>query len=145
MARVQQSGGPGDVIRDIAHADLVFAASGAMTWTVEAADLEVCRLTSIGRLNVLYVRILASSIGGVADVALLMTLPSNVVAVAAPSGSAPQCMGHLQFTGTVNESGGVIGLGGGGRLLVLRRGSSANFAASVNNQHVSGFCVWNSA
>lgn len=53
-----------------------FTASGAMTWTVDAGDQIVLAYTIVGRSMHLSVRLDTTSVGGVADTALRLTIPN---------------------------------------------------------------------
>jgi len=111
-----------------------------MTWTVDLVDVLFFRIDQIGKMAAISFNMANTTIGGVVDVALNITLPASRIGVFANkggfNGQAP-----LFLTGTSGNVIGWINPGDSDRVLSFRMPGLGNWALSANTQHFSG-CVF---
>lgn len=128
-------GGGGPVNVDVPFVAGDFFATGAMTWTVEAADLQTFSYSLDGKILTLTFTINTTTIGGVvAGNNLQMKLPGGMLAakkavmscLASPGGGALE---SVAITTTI----------GSNVLTILRY--AANWIAGANNTGVSGVFI----
>ncbi len=67
----------------VLYSALNFTAGGTMTWTVENGDQSSFRYTLVGKTLFFQIAIITSSVGGVADVNLVATIPGSFSALGA--------------------------------------------------------------
>lgn len=117
---------PVPVETDIPYVAGDFTANGAMTWTVDAADIKNWAFTLQGRIMRLWFRSITTTVGGVASNFLFIKLPLGktvarefiTVITAAPGGAASEAC--LAFAAV-----------GATQITLLRFG--ANWVIGVNN------------
>lgn len=108
-----------------------FSGTGAMTWTVEEADMVTFAYMLNGRTATVSFILENTSIGGVPDVRLQILLPGGLI----PSRSMHSGGGFCYDAGWVPA---VVEAPDGVPALYVRRTDAAVWTASVNNTHVYG-------
>jgi hypothetical protein len=110
-----------------------FTAFGAMTWTVEAADVVCYQYMIIGKTMWVSFALDATSVGGTPNVALYIKVPAGKV-IASPFSTSR--LGVL-IDNSVVSSGRVIA-SAGNTILSIYRADSVNFTAATNTTYVYG-------
>lgn len=137
-----QEAGVQQIAMDIPYPDLVFSGTGAMTWTVDSADLAYCRLVLMGNLAILYFRFATTSIGGTPDTSLQFDLPAYVPA--SNANYVVQAIGLVNCgspTQPMNEFAR-LSIGANSRRIVLTRSGSVAWPAASNNLSMQGEAMW---
>lgn len=63
---------------DVPPSEVAFSASGSMTWTVQAADVEALSYMRVGTTMLLSFYLVSTAVGGVVDTELWMTIPEGL-------------------------------------------------------------------
>lgn len=113
-----------------------YTASGSMTWTVAAGDVLTMRYLILGKLMIVLFYIATSTVGGVLEKQLRITIPEGKLA-------AVQCGNYLGrlFDNNVLTSGQWI-VAAGGNFIVLKRADGGNFSASADLTEVEGVVMF---
>lgn len=111
-----------------------FTANGAMTWTVDAADVTTYAYLIEGKKMTVSIAIRQSTVGGVADTVLYVAIPASKTATKAMQNAAA----FIVDNGAAAEAGGVIGVGSGATVIYFNRLNSVNWTLSANNTWVRG-------
>lgn len=117
---------PIGVWADVPYVATDFTGSGAMTWTVDAADVQLRRFAAIGQTLFYNIALAATSVGGVVSNELRMALPPSYV-VARTVNSV--CFMNDAGTGNV---GGLATSVVGDTFVRFQRATGANWLVSAN-------------
>lgn len=136
MGGVNYDGGGGDPVNvDIPFAAANFGATGAMTWTVDAADVRTFAYSLDGKQLTLTFRLVNTTVGGVvAGNNLTIKLPNGMLAAQ----ESAQCA--LCAPGGSPSEGSIAFAQVGNNLLTILR-YAANWIAGANNTDVNGVVI----
>lgn len=122
---------------DVPHAAGDFTASGAMTFTVQAADLITFTYGLMGKRLEVGLVIRGASVGGVADRTLRVAIPGND-----KQGAALTAARDWSDTVWVNDNGtksiGIARVSAGGSVIEIEKADGSNWAGAVNTTGVEG-------
>jgi hypothetical protein len=128
-------GGGGPVNKDIPYVAGDFGATGAMTWTVDAADVHTFSYSLDGKMLTLTFLLANTTVGGVvAGANLTIKLPNGLLAA---QETAQPC---LVAPGGGATEGGIAFILAGSNLLTILRYAAA-WIVGVNNTDVNGVCI----
>lgn len=133
----------GMLVSNISHGEVVFSASGGMTWTVDSGDVIFIKYARIGKISFIWFRIEGTTIVAPVSDSLIFELP-DYVPLAAPSGSVPVFRGVFAAIGVVTEFGTVSALSGTRKIILARQQNfgGPNWVATVDGQGFEGHLVW---
>lgn len=120
---------------DVPYAAGNFSASGAMTWTVEAADVVTYRYKMLSDdMMLLQWKITTSSIGGTLSTELHLSVPNGKTIVGATKA--------FSFNELPSFSLGVIGMSSGFTYVLLYSNTAyGNWPASTNETYINGEAI----
>lgn len=123
----------------VAHDAANFTGNGTMTWTVDLADQVSYSYTLIGKTMIVKFTFNGTSVGGVLNTELRVTIPGGYVA--AVGGGTPT-IGAIRSYDNGVDTVGFCGVVAGGTYIRCWRGGFTNWAASVNNTSVQGMATF---
>lgn len=130
-------------VKDIPFTDLQFSANGSMTWTVQSTDLIFMTYMQIStKVAMLWFRLQGTTIGGVVNTTLVMTLP-GYIPLAKTAGSINANRGVVGASGTTAEFI-TASVDGATRTISFQRAQAqgTNWQLSTDAQTIEGFFCW---
>lgn len=107
-----------------------FTANGAMTWTLTSGDMVANRYMLLGKLMIWFVTLTTTSVGGVVDTTLRMTIPDGILPAVETNGQIAYCTDN----GTLVDA--FVTVRAGQSYAEIRKKTLANWTASANNTEV---------
>jgi hypothetical protein len=121
----------------VAYSALNFNGNGAMTWTVDAGDIFVCRYGVLGKLLIVNIDILTSSVGGTLNYALQFKIPGGYVAAA--NAVAGYCR---VIDNAAAQVAGEFSVTTGSNFLQIFKPGVAIWSAATNTTRISGTAIF---
>ena len=109
-----------------------FTGAGAMTWTVEAADVQTFAYTLIGKTMIVAFYLGNTSVGGTPSLYLQIAIPGGFVA------AKNALTLFLHNEAAVGNTVGYMQVGAGASVITLHKINGAEWLASANITHVFG-------
>lgn len=115
----------------VEHASTYYTANGSMTWTVQAADQTTFAFTQMGKTLVVAFVLTSTTVGGVANSTLQITIPKGHVA-------ARTMVAPVWISDNGTATTGIATVTANSTVIAIQRTDGANFALATNTTAVRG-------